>query len=70
MCDEAIDIYPSTIKWLLECFMAQGKCYKAVNRCFLDFHSIPDRYKAQEMCDGVVSEDLFLLVFYLNKYIT
>ena len=30
-----------------------------VSRYFLVFHSIPDRYKTQEMCGSVVSEDPF-----------
>ena len=32
--------------------------------------SIPDQYKTQEMCDRVVSEDLFLTVYCPDKYIT
>ena len=31
-CDEAVDTYPYTIKFL-ECHMTQGICNKAVNRC-------------------------------------
>ena len=33
--------------------------HKAVNRCCFVFHSIPNQYKTQEMCDRVVSEDPF-----------
>ena len=37
---------------------------------FFVFDSIPDWHKTQEMCDRVVSEDPFLLVYHLDKYIT
>ena len=29
-------------------------CDKAVNKCFFVFHSIPEQYKTQEMCDIVL----------------
>ena len=34
------------------------------------FDSILNRYKTQAMCDRVVSEDAFLIVYCSNKYIT
>ena len=34
------------------------------------FNSIPDWYKTQEICDGVVSENPFLIVYCPDKYIT
>ena len=34
------------------------------------FDSITDRYKTQEMCDRVVSEDPFLIVYCPDKYKT
>ena len=37
MCDKAVSTYPSTIKLVPECFMAQKMCDKAVNRCFFVF---------------------------------
>ena len=37
---------------------------------FFVFDSILNRYKAQAMCDRVVSEDAFLIVYCPNKYIT
>ena len=43
-------------------------CYKAVNRCFFVFYSIPDWYKVQEMCDKVVSEDPFSLRYVPDQY--
>ena len=45
-------------------------CNKAVNRCVFVFGSIPDRYKTQEMCYSVVSEDPCLFVYCPDKYIT
>ena len=46
-------------------------CDEAVNRCFCVFDSIPDQYKTEKtMCDSVVFEDPFLIVFYLHKYKT
>ena len=35
MCHKAVNTYPSTIKFVLKCFMTQEMCDKAVNRCFL-----------------------------------
>ena len=43
---------------------------KAVNRCFVVFHSIPDRYKNQEMSNGVVFKDPFSIVYCPDKYKT
>ena len=37
---------------------------------FFVFDSIPDRYKTQEMCDRVVSEDPYLIVYCPDKHIT
>ena len=70
MCDEAVDTYPSTIKFVPECFMTQEMCDKAVNRWFFVFDFIPDWCKTQEMCDRVVSEDPSLIVYCPDKYIT
>ena len=37
---------------------------------FFVFNSIPDRYKTQEMCGRVVSEDRFLIVYCPDKHKT
>ena len=37
---------------------------------FFVFDSIPDCYKTQEMCDRVISEDHFVIVYCPNKYKT
>ena len=34
ICDKAVDTYPSTIKFVLECFMTQEICEKVVNMHF------------------------------------
>ena len=38
--------------------------------CFCVFHSIPNQYKTQEMCDRVVPEDPFSIVYCPDKYKT
>ena len=53
MCDKAVGTYPTTIKFVPECFMTQEMCDKSANICFLVFNSIPDRYKTQKMCGRV-----------------
>ena len=39
--------------------MTQEMCYKAVNRCFFAFNSIPNQYKTQEMCGSIMFVDPF-----------
>ena len=34
MRDKAADTYPSTVKFVPECFMTQKMCNKTVNRCY------------------------------------
>ena len=46
-CDKAVDTYPSTIKFVSECYKTQGMCNKAVSRRFFVFYSISDKYKIQ-----------------------
>ena len=38
-------------------------CHIAANRFFLAFIYVPGRYKIQEMCDRVISEDPFMLLY-------
>ena len=35
---------------------------------FFAFVYIPDRYKTQQMCQNIVSEDPFMSVYCLDKY--
>ena len=44
------------------------KYVKAVATCPFVFISVPDQYKAQEICDKVVSEDPFTLKCCLDRY--
>ena len=37
---------------------------------FFVIDSIPKQYKTQEICDRVVSEDPFMIVYYPDKYKT
>ena len=37
---------------------------------FFVFNFISDRYKTQEMCDRVVSEDPFLIIYWPGEYET
>ena len=41
---------------------------KAVNRCFLAFAYILDQCKTQKICNRVISEDTFMLVYCPNRY--
>ena len=43
-------------------------CDKAVNTHTSKIQCVPDCYKTQEMCENVVSEDPFMLVYCSNKY--
>ena len=37
--------------------------HKAVDKCPFVFDYVPDQYKPQEMCDKIVSDDLFKLKY-------
>ena len=67
MCDKAWNTYPSTIKFVSECFMTQEMCNKAVNICFFVFVSISNQYKTEEMCHSVISEGPFLITYCPDK---
>ena len=54
MCDKAVNSYPSTIKFVPECYKIK-ESHKAVHRCFFVFDFIPDEYKTQEICNLAVS---------------
>ena len=45
-------------------------CDKAASKYIFVFHSIPDRYKTQEICNSVVFQALFLMVYCLDKFKT
>ena len=76
MCNNVVDSYPSTLKFVVECYKTQKMCNKTVNWFFIYLlffvsDSIPDQNKTQEICDRVISEDPFLIVVYCpDKYKT
>ena len=72
MRDKVVNTYPSTVKFVTECFMIQmiEMCDEAVNSWFFLFDSISDRYKTHEMCDRIVSDDPFLIVYCPDEYTT
>ena len=66
MCDEA-DTYPSTIKFVLECYKTKRMCHRAIYRCFFVFDSISDKYKIQEITFSLY---FAFIVYCLCEYIT
>ena len=69
MCDEAVNTYNSTNKFIIECLMAQKKCDKLLD-AFLAFDCILYQYKTQDMCETIVSEDPSLTAYCTEKYKT
>ena len=65
MCDKAVNNYPSTIKFVTECYKTQEICDKGVNRCFLCFilFSIDIRLKK---C--VTELFLKMLIYFPDRY--
>ena len=45
MCDKAVDIHPSEMQFVPDCFKIQKMYDKAADTCPFVFHSIVDRYK-------------------------
>ena len=58
ICEKAVDSYPSTIKFVPQCFMTQ-EIYDKQLRCFFVFDSIPDWYETQEICKSYFWRSLF-----------
>ena len=63
MCDKAVNIYPSTIKFVPKCLLTKKMCDKVINTYFFAFDSVPDWIKTQAICDRVVYENLLLTVY-------
>ena len=61
-CDKAVDTCPSLKQFAPECHKTQKCVIKQSIDGFFAFDFIPDWNKAQEMCDRVVCEYLFLTV--------
>ena len=51
MCDEAVDRYPSTMKYVPDWFKTQEMSDIAIDKCLSVLDSVSDQYKTQEMCD-------------------
>ena len=49
-------------------FLIAETCDKAVNKCFLPFIYISDRYKTQEMWDRAIFRDIFIIAYYPDNY--
>ena len=67
MCDKAVDTHPTSIKFVSECYKYQEMCCRAVHGFFFFFDYNPDQYKAQWICDIVVSLYPFLIVHCPDK---
>ena len=67
MCDKTFNTYPSTIKFVPECFRTQEVCDELVNRYFLYLILFLISIKPKK-CVSVVSEDPFLIVNFPDKY--
>ena len=65
---KAFDTYPSTIKFVPECYKTQEICHTAVHRCFFVFGFIPDKYKIQDICNLAVSLYFPFIVYCPYKY--
>ena len=67
MCNESINIHPSTIQFVPECYKTQEMCHKALKNIFrIWFYEC----NAQEMCEKVISENPVLIVYWPDKYKT
>ena len=60
MCDKAIDIYPSAIKFIPECFLTHEMCDIVTNM----FSYIPDRYKTQESWVSCFQRSFFDIILF------
>ena len=49
MCDKAVDIYPSAIKFIPECHKTQKLYDKGVDTCPFVLDSVPDQYRTQKL---------------------
>ena len=53
MWEKAVDIYPSTLMHLRNCFKTQKLHKKVVDTCPFILDYVPDCYKMQKMCKKV-----------------
>ena len=67
MCDKAVNTYPSTMNFFLNSLWLKRCVIKQLIYVFCFWFYSKLVYN-QEVCDRVVSEDLFLIVYYPDKY--
>ena len=61
MCDEAADIEPCSLGYVLDHLKTQEMCNEAVCNNPAVFFLVPDRFKTQEMCNEAIEVDLWSL---------
>ena len=71
--NNATNTSPSVIKFVPECYKTQENYYKFFDTClfvldYFIFYFVPDRLKTKEMCDKPVSENHFVLKYYLDRH--
>ena len=47
MCNKAVDNYPRTLEFVLECYKTQNMCDKAVSTRSSTIQFVPECYKTQ-----------------------
>ena len=70
MCDRPVDTYPSTLKFVLECYKTQETYIKAVNRCFLYLLLFLIDIKPKKCMTELFLKIPFLIVYCPDKYKT
>ena len=60
MCNETVNTYSSTIKFVLEYYKTQEMCDTPVILVLLFVDSVPDLYKTRQICGRAVTEDSFM----------
>ena len=70
MCNKAVDISPSAMYFVPECFKTQEMCVKADDTFPFVFGSFTYQYKTQKMYDKAVSNNPFRRKYCLSWYNT
>ena len=63
LCDKAVDDYPHTLEFVLDCYMTQKMCDKTVNTHYFTMQVVTECYKRQEICDKGFNK--YLLAFFI-----
>ena len=67
MCDKAVNIYLSAIKYVPDHCKTEEMWDEAVDKCPFVFDSVPGQYKFQEICDKFNSEDPLKLKYFYDR---